>query len=162
MANKSRSSGRVQQNTPAITPRAIPERPGAPPFLLPGNVAFGQQVQVWQSQYPPPEAVERFEAVLPGSFDRILTMVERAQQAQIDAVEQVNRHLQADTKRGVWLGFVVAMGGLFGAGFCAYFAQPWVAGVFLGIPVLGLVRTLVTSGSRPNPKTQSEPMPPRT
>jgi uncharacterized membrane protein len=33
---------------------------------------------------PPPETVERYEFVLPGSFDRILTMAEREQQNKFE------------------------------------------------------------------------------
>src|SRR5947208_2283302 len=56
---------------------------GAVPIVLP--VAQTQEVvQIWQGQYPPPESVEHYEKVLPGSFDRMIAMAERLQAAQID------------------------------------------------------------------------------
>ena len=63
-----------------------PERsPTGPTTIAPGP-EFGvsastfvehTEVQVWQGQFPPPDAVEKYEAVLPGAFDRIVAMAER-------------------------------------------------------------------------------------
>ena len=51
------------------------------PVFLPmpaGQLSQVQQtVQLWQGQYPPPEAIEHYEKVLPGSFDRMIAMAER-------------------------------------------------------------------------------------
>ncbi len=58
---------------------------------------------------PPPEALERYNQVLPGAADRILSMAEQQskhRQGLERIVVESNAHSQ---KAGVWLGFVVAM-----------------------------------------------------
>jgi hypothetical protein len=42
-----------------------------------------QQIQVWNAPFPPPKAVSEYEQMLPGSWDRFLTMAEESQAAQI-------------------------------------------------------------------------------
>ena len=51
---------------------------------------------------PPPETVERYEVVLPGSFDRILTMAEQEQQNKFEH----NRSGWRFALRGQVFGFV--------------------------------------------------------
>jgi len=45
--------------------------PGTPAGVVVG-VGVQQALQIWQSPYPPPDAIERYEKVCPGALDRIL------------------------------------------------------------------------------------------
>ncbi len=58
------------------------------------------QLHVWEGQFPPPEAIERYERILPGAFDRIIAMAEASQQAQSADTKRAHDYAQADTRRG--------------------------------------------------------------
>ena len=84
---------------------------GSPiPVFLPtagGALAQAQQtVQLWQGQYPPPEAIERYEKVLPGAFNRMIAMAEKLQAAQIEEAKRANAYTHSDTKRGRVCGVI--------------------------------------------------------
>ena len=72
--------------------------------------------------------VERYERVLSGTFNRLITMAEQLQAAQIVQSQQGLDYTQADTKRGHWLGFATTGFAMIGALLCAIFGHPWVAG----------------------------------
>ena len=117
---------------------------------LAGGFAL-QQVQVWQGQFPPPDAVERYEQVLPGAFDRIMTMAERQQEASIAGSAEARRYLREDSRRGHWLGWLVTVVALVCALVCAILGQPWVAGMLVAVPVMGVAKALVDSARTPSP-----------
>ena len=62
-------------------------------FPAPGPQLMIQQVQHWQSPYPPPEHIKEYEAILPGTFDRIIKMAEEAQRAQIDSTRRAQDNI---------------------------------------------------------------------
>lgn len=101
--------------------------------------------QSWQGPYPPPEAIDRYEQALPGFFDRIVSMAERMEAAQI---EQSARALEAQAsaiKRGQWLGFAIGAVALVGAVVCAFLGEQWLAAAFVSVPVMGVATALVNS-----------------
>ena len=126
-------------------------QPANPPDSIPVGVPFGapafavQQVQVWQGQFPPPDAIERYEAVHPGTFGRLVTMAERQQQAVIESASEARRFQRADNQRGQYLGFLVTVLAIVGAVLCAFFGQPWIAAALVGVPVLSVAKALVDS-----------------
>jgi uncharacterized membrane protein len=131
-------------------------------LLLPGIVQQ-QQVQLWQGQYPPPEAIEKYEKVLPGAFDRMIRMAEASQTAQVQVAQKSVDHMARDTARGHWLGFATTLAAMFGAIAAVALHQPWVAGGFLGVPVMAVARALVesaktwtTSAQLPTPPAQAQ------
>lgn len=103
------------------------------------------QVMQWQSQYPPPAAVRAYEDVLPGSFNRILTLVEEGQKASISTATTVNKNIHSDARRGSWQGTMVTLVAMVFALICAYINQPVLGGVFLGVPVLSVARALIAT-----------------
>ena len=136
--------------------RAVPPLgPGGPiPVFLPiqaGQLSQTQTVQLWQGQYPPPEAVEHYEKILPGSFDRMISMAERLQAAQIEESRRAHEYTHSDNKRGHYLGFsaaVIAMGFALGA---LALGNPWVAAAFISVPVMGVARALIESAKKSSP-----------
>jgi uncharacterized membrane protein len=122
-------------------------------------------MQSWQGQFPPPEAIERYDKVHPGAFDRILTMAEKIESAQIEQSAQALRYQHQDTSRAQWLGFSLAAIAVICAAVLGAIGQPWLAGVFLAVPVMGAVKSLVDSGRSGNAATvlnQGVPTPPST
>ncbi len=69
---------------------------------------------------PPPEALERYNQVLPGAAERILAMAE-SQQVHRQGLERtvVASNTRAQN-RGPWLGFIVAMTAVLGGIFLIY------------------------------------------
>lgn len=111
-----------------------------------------QTVQIWQGQFPPPEAIERYERVQAGSFDRILTMAERLQAAQLEQAKRAHDYTQADMRRGQWLGFSATVLSMIGAFACSVVGAEWgvsgaflVAGALVSVPVMAVAKALVDS-----------------
>jgi len=125
-------------------PQQQRSRPPVPGGAFPGQLLFAQQ-QLWQGQYPPPDAVERYEQTLPGAFNRIIVMAEQLQAAQIEINENAVDYAHRDTVRGHWLGFVLATLGMAGSLGALVLGSPWVAGLFLALPVMSVAKALVDS-----------------
>ncbi len=81
---------------------------------------------------PPPAALNGYEATLPGSADRILTMAEQNAKSRIDLN---NRIVEADISRsnkGQILGFILSVIFIGAAILCSYLKQPFPASI-LGV-----------------------------
>src|SRR5271169_160553 len=129
MANPSKKRPNIKsgsQQPPApLSPPPVPQPQNPQPpqqQLLPGII---QQAH-WSGPYPPPDAVERYDAVVPGAFDRIIAMAEQLQAAQIDQSRRALDYSHYNGRRGHWLGFVAAILAMGGALFCAWIGSPWV------------------------------------
>jgi uncharacterized membrane protein len=116
--------------------------------VLPGII---QQAAHWQGPYPPPEAVERYEKVLPGTFNRLIAMAEQLQSSQIEQSKLALEFAQANSARGHWLGFAGMGLAIFGALVCVWFGEPWVAAAFVSVPVMAVAKALVDA-AKASPK----------
>ena len=74
---------------------------------------FAASVSIHSGTLPSPEAVERYELVMPGAFDRILTIAEKEQDSKIgldrDALDSFihsKRTISTSVLRGQLFGFV--------------------------------------------------------
>lgn len=103
------------------------------------------QLQAVQSPYPPPQHLKEYEAIQPGSWNRILTMVEQAHAAQIETAKTAQANMRIDAQRTHFLGAGVTVVAMIGATICALFGQPWVAGAFLSVPVMSVGKALIES-----------------
>lgn len=61
-----------------------------------------------------PEALERYNQILPGAADRILAMAERQEQHRQEMEERIITASVSSQKLGVKLGFVIAMTAIVG------------------------------------------------
>jgi uncharacterized membrane protein len=102
-----------------------------------------QQIQVWSAPFPPPKAVSEYEQMLPGSWDRFLTMAEQSQAAQILTMRNAQEYCRRDTKRGHWLGASALFAAMGCAVYCVATRQPWVAAAFLSVTVMAAARSLI-------------------
>jgi uncharacterized membrane protein len=130
---------------------------GVPAGLMGPHGQPTQQFQLWQGQFPPPEAVGKYEAVLPGSFDRMIRMAERLQEAQIEETRRAQDYARDDTRRGHWLGFAATIAAIVGAIVCVIVAglthlpaMLWVAGALVGVPVMAVAKSLVETARTPS------------
>ena len=72
-------------------------------------------------------------------------MAEQLQAAQIEINENAVDYAHRDTVRGHWLGFVLATLGMAGSLGALVLGSPWVAGLFLALPVMSVAKALVDS-----------------
>jgi uncharacterized membrane protein len=128
--------------------------PFGPVFPMPGQLPIPiaqQTVQLWQGQYPPPEAIEHYERVSPGAFNRMIKMAEELQAAQIAESTRAHGYAHSDSRRGHWLGFLTAIGAMLSALASLWFGYPVVAGAFISVPVMGVAKALIESAKTPSP-----------
>lgn len=132
-----------------IIPGGIP-----PGFPFPMPMMQQQAVQLWQSPYPPPDAMTVYEGLHSGAMDRILKLAEQGQSAQIDDVKESRRFTYNERRRGQALG---ALTTIIALGLAAFIADksPVIAGLMLGVPVLAVAKALI-DGHKQHPP----PMPP--
>jgi uncharacterized membrane protein len=97
------------------------------------------------------KAIEHYQKVLPGSFDRMISMAERLQAAQIAEAKQAHNYAQADARRGQWLGFTATALAIAAALVALAFGNPWVSAAFVSVPVMGVAKALIDSTKRPSP-----------
>jgi uncharacterized membrane protein len=121
---------------------------------------FTFQLQAQHPLFPPPEAIKAYEAILPGAFDRIIKMAEKAQSDQTETVRDVNLATRQDVRRGQWLGAAVSFAALVGAAYCVYAGQATVACFFIGVPVMAVAKALVDSARAPKPNPPAQLSPP--
>ncbi len=136
-------------------PNPEPEPPGRRDGGAAAQVRL-TQVQVWDGQFPPPDAIERYEQILPGAFDRIISMAERAQDRQFEENRHVQGLIAEETRRGQYLGTVVTLVALAGGIYCASIRQGVVASVLVGVPVLSVAKALFES-ARPGRRGSAPP-----
>lgn len=77
---------------------------------------------------PPPQFLERYEKILPGSADRIVTMAENEQ----ENAKEVGRFVLSNDRFRIGGSILVSLALIVGACFCAYLGQPLLGGV-LGV-----------------------------
>ena len=140
----------------AIRPLPFGLIPGSPiPIFVPtvgGAAAQAQQtIQLWQGQYPPPDAIEHYERVLPGSFNRMIQMAEKLQGAQIEEAKRAHEYAHSDARRGHWLGFAAAVLAMAAALGALAFGYPWVSAAFISVPVMGVAKALVEATKTSSP-----------
>jgi uncharacterized membrane protein len=122
--------------------------PSSTPILMASSAQAEQIIQSWKGPYPPPEAIERYERLLPGAFDRMIKMAEQLQAAQIEDSRLALTFTQQDARRGHWLGFTIALLAVVGAVATAALGFPWLSALFLGVPLLAVAQALILSTRR--------------
>lgn len=108
---------------------------------------------------PPPSMIEHYERIHPGLADRLMTMAERAQQAEIDSTNDVNRRTDRYQLLALGAGCIGLVAILAVATFLALHGHDWVAAGVLGIGVSGIVATLVNAPSRGGKRRLDDPPP---
>ena len=133
------------------------------PQQLPLPMIARQQIQVWQGPYPPPEALREYEKIQPGAFNRMLTMAEQAQTAQINSIQRAQEHQRRDSKRGQLLGAGISLVAMGLAVYCAMNGQSVVGGLLLSVPVMAVAKALIDGvrAQQAQPPTPAPPEPPQ-
>lgn len=124
---------------------------------------------MWMAPFPPPHAVIEYEAIVPGTWERLLRMAEEAQAADILNIQNNQEYHRRDIKRGQCLGVLALFAAMVSAIYCVRWNQPWVAATFLSMTVMAVARSFVESirgratgphsgdGSAPAPPPKADP-----
>ncbi len=120
-----------------------------------GNQAVPQtvsatKVEHFQGPIPSPDALQRYESLLPGAAERIVSMAEKEQthrhNCETQALQQEIENHQArntEIRRGQWFGFLIGLSAILSGTLLAYTGHPW-PGSFIGTGgVIGLVAVFV-------------------
>jgi len=107
-----------------------------------------QQTEQWTGPLPHPEALARFNEVVPGSADRIIAMAEREQAHRTEMQRSVLNAEIGDNRRGHYLGFAVAIAEVIGVPVTVWLHAPAAVSIALvSVPVLGIVRAFINRES---------------
>jgi uncharacterized membrane protein len=109
----------------------------------------------YQGPIPAPDDFARFEDILPGSADRIMTLTERQTDHRMRLESSVVASQQAQSARGQWFAFLIGLYGITAGAYVALQGHDWVGGGIAGTTVISLVYTFVT-GKRAQRKDLSE------
>ncbi|GEM_PF-6792806 len=106
--------------------------------------------------FPPPAAIKEYELILPGTFDRIFKMAEKAQSDQADTVRFVQHAQRQDTARVHWMALAISLAAIAGAVFCASLHETIVATACLGVPVFAVAKAFIDSLRAPTAAQQAQ------
>ena len=112
--------------------------------------------EVFSGPMPHPDHFGKYEEILPGAAERILTMAEKeqshrhTQSSKLTSTETLNRTLA--TIFGGLLGVALVGGGIF----CVAIGQPVYAVAFLSAPTFGALRWFLQRGA-PSPTASKQP-----
>lgn len=126
-----------------------------PPSLRAPNGVVLHQSQTFSGPLPPPEVLEKFESVVPGSAERIIKMAEE-QSAHRKYLERMV--IESDVARSKWgqaLGFLIAIAGLAISAIIAIYGNA-IAGGIIGVGTLASLVGVFMYGSSTRSKERIE------
>lgn len=105
--------------------------------------------QQWSGPLPPPEALARFNEIVPNGAERIFKMAEDEQAHRITSENTGLVASIAEAKRGQLLGASISIVSLVSAIISIYLGAHWTVTVLLvGLPIMGLAKAIVDSRSQ--------------
>jgi uncharacterized membrane protein len=124
-----------------------------------GKVAL--KITEFSGPLPPPEQLARYNQVLPGAADRIVTMAERQSAHRIELEKLVVSRQLRQSENGQMLAFIIAVLFLIGALVATLLGHDWVGGVLGGTTVLSLVTVFIAGKWEQNASLQKKNPPMR-
>lgn len=106
-------------------------------------VVSAVRVTAYSGPLPPAEELKRYDVVLPGAADRILTMAENQSKHRINLESAVIPSQLKESERGQWLAFSVAILCIAATTAVTFGGYPTVGCVLGGTTVVGLVTVFV-------------------
>lgn len=114
-----------------------------PTAKQPSSAQIRAQMAFHSGPLPPPEILENYERVVPGSAERILVMAEN-QSAHRQKLE--SRYLSAETRNsllGIIFALLLGITGLSISELCIYAGQGWPGAALGGATLVSLVGTFI-------------------
>jgi uncharacterized membrane protein len=97
----------------------------------------------WSGPLPQPEALERYNQIVPGAAERIIQMAETQHKHRLEIETNVVNSNIAAQKRGTILGFIVAMTAILGGVFLVYIGKEASGLASIVTALVGLVGVFV-------------------
>jgi uncharacterized membrane protein len=101
-------------------------------------------MQQWSGPLPSPDALEKYEKIIPGSAARLLQLVEKEQSHRHEMDRDTLTTKAADVRRGQYLGAgigVLAVGGAIAIASSA----PVVAVALVSVPVASIINSIINA-----------------
>ena len=106
---------------------------------------------------PVPAYLAQYEEILPGSAERILKMAEEQSDHRRSLETKVINSGVSDSKKGLWFGFLIGIGGLGVVSYCASLGFQVLAGIIAALDLGSLVGIFVYgSQQKKNERVQKE------
>lgn len=103
----------------------------------------------WSGPLPPPDALARFNEIVPNGAERIFKMTEAEQAHRITFENTGLVAAIAEAKRGQLLGASISIVSLVSAIISVYLGAHWtVTALLVGVPIMGLAKAIVDSRSQ--------------
>lgn len=104
---------------------------------------FGMEQKLYSGPLPPPEDFREYEKVLPGTTDRIVTMVEKQTEHRIEIEKKAVTENLRQTRHGQWIGAGLCL--FFGVAGCflSYTGHDALAALVFGTTILGIATVFV-------------------
>ena len=103
----------------------------------------------WSGPLPPPDALARFNEIVPNGAERIFKMTEAEQAHRITFENTGLVAAIAEAKRGQLLGASISIVSLASALISIFLGAHWTVTVLLvGVPIMGLAKAIVDSRSQ--------------
>ncbi|MHB8371078.1 MAG: DUF2335 domain-containing protein [Leptospirales bacterium] len=152
-------SKRPSKNPRTKDPISIPHQNSSEivtkPELSPKNVEIRGRMQVHTGPLPDPETLRKYDDLLPGTAERIITMAEREQRHVHETVTRVHVWTLVRKQIGQFSGFLIAIGGLSVGSWLIYKGHDWAGTAIAGIGLSNLVGLFVKehqSDNKPSPR----------
>ena len=137
----------------------MPQTDSKPAPVQEGSVQLRHEEVMYSGPVPPPEVIQRMERILPGAADRIFTMAEKDQDAQIYRVHQVedratlietNDHTEKMT--ALVMAFVCCLVFICGGIYLIANGHTWPGGIILGTSAVAIVGAFLGQKRKPQNK----------
>ena len=127
----------ISQEEPEVLPKQVLD-------ALPKKLrSIAIQSASFRGPLPPPSMFAKYDDVLPGAAERLFTMAEKEQEHRIDWETKALSGSIRSTTLGQWLGFGIALFGIFASGYVATQGMTAVAIVLAGGSLAGLFRSFL-------------------
>lgn len=106
---------------------------------MPQDVTLVEAKREYSGPLPAPEHLEHYEKIAPGSAERIIQFMEKEQKHRHSMDSQSLEFQKTEALRGQGLGFIVIILAFACALISASLGYPWLASLFIGGVVVGVV-----------------------
>ncbi len=118
------------------------------PKAVPPSDSVSRGIQ-FSGPLPPPEALQRYENILPGAGDRIIRMAEIQQKHTHEEAMTAAKDVEAYMRRGQTCGVIVAPAAFATAAWLGHLGHSTTAAIVGGGAVVGLVSVFITGKRGP-------------
>ena len=119
-------------------------------------VGYSQYETVFSGPLPPPEILEKYEQILPGAAERILSMAETQSKHRISLEGRVIDADITNSKRGLIFGFIIGLVGIGGGIYSIYLGHVISGSLLTGGALASLVGTFVYGSHKKRTEIESK------